>query len=363
MAAGGNPISVGILGCAEIAKKVARAISLAPNATLSAVGSRTVEKAKRFAAENGFPETVKIYGSYEAVLDDPQVDAVYVPLPTSLHVRWAVEAAEKKKHVLLEKPTALHVGELDRILQVCDSNGVQFMDGTMWMHHPRTHKMREMLSNPSLFGQIKSVHSIFSFGGGSDFLENDIRVKPDLDGLGALGDVGWYCIRSILWAVDYELPKTVTALRGPVLNKSGVILSCASSLLWEDGKVATFQCSFLANLVMDVTVVGTKGTLHLNDFVIPFGETSASFTFATESGFTELVTGWKPLPSEHIVETDLPQEALMVKEFATLVGGIRDSALKPDKKWPTISRKTQLVLDAVKASIEKGFEPVDIFNQ
>eukprot|EP00268_Persea_americana_P032073 TRINITY_DN3140_c0_g1_i1.p1 TRINITY_DN3140_c0_g1~~TRINITY_DN3140_c0_g1_i1.p1 ORF type:complete len:115 (-),score=19.04 TRINITY_DN3140_c0_g1_i1:254-598(-) len=114
---------------------------------------------------------------------------------------------------------------------------------------------------------------------------------------------------------------------------------------------------------MDVTVVGTKGTLHLNDFVIPFGETSASFTFATESGFTELVTGWKPLPSEHIVETDLPQEALMVKEFATLVGGIRDSALKPDKKWPTISRKTQLVLDAVKASIEKGFEPVDIFNQ
>lgn len=154
------PIQVGILGCAEVAKKVARAISLAPNANLSAVGSRTPEKAKRFAAENGFPETVKTYGSYEAVLDDPYVDAVYVPLPTALHARWAVEAAEKKKHVLLEKPTAMHVGELDQILQACDSNGVQFMDGSMWMHHPRLHKMKELLSNPHLFGQLKSVNLI-----------------------------------------------------------------------------------------------------------------------------------------------------------------------------------------------------------
>lgn len=152
-----NPIQVGILGCAEIARKVARAISLAPNATISAVGSRTLEKAQRFAAENGFPQAAKIHGSYEAVLDDPHVDAVYLPLPTSLHVRWAVLAAEKKKHVLLEKPTALHVGELDRILKACESNGVQFMDGTMWMHNPRTHKMREFLSNPTLFGQLKSV--------------------------------------------------------------------------------------------------------------------------------------------------------------------------------------------------------------
>ena len=77
------------------------------------------------------------------------------------------------------------------------------------------------------------------------------------------------------------MPKTVTALPGPVLSKAGVILSCGASLLWEDGTVATLECSFLANLTMDGAVLGTKGTLHVNDFNIPFDETSASFKFAT----------------------------------------------------------------------------------
>ncbi|XP_077213894.1 putative oxidoreductase At4g09670 [Tasmannia lanceolata] len=355
-----NPIRFGILGCADIARKVSRAIILAPNSTLYAIGSRSIEKAKRYAAENGFPDSVKLCGSYEAVLDDTCVDAVYVPLPTSLHVQWAVLAAEKKKHVLLEKPTALNVSDLDLILEACESNGVQFMDGTMWMHHPRTQKMREFLSDSARFGKLKSMHSTFTFAAGREFLENDIRVKPDLDSLGALGDVGWYCIRSILWAADYELPKTVTAIRDPVLNKSGVILSAGSSLLWEDGKLATFHCSFLSNLAIDLSVHGTKGTLHLHDFVVPFEEKTASFSFASETGFKELATGWDQLPSEHIVTTDLPQEALMVKEFARLVGSIKESGSKPDKKWPTISRKTQLVLDSVKASIDKGFEPINI---
>ncbi|KAJ8619238.1 hypothetical protein MRB53_015424 [Persea americana] len=145
------------------------------------------------------------------------------------------------------------------------------------------------------FFRLLQVHSIFTFLADSDYLENNIRVKPDLDGLGAL----------------------VTALPGPVLNKAGVILSCGASLLWEDGTVATLECSFLANLTMDGAVLGTK---------------------------------------------DLPQEALMIKEFATLVGSIRDSSSKTDKKWPTIARKTQLVLDAVKLSVENGCAPVNVVN-
>lgn len=158
------------------------------------------------------------------------------------------------------------------------------------------------------------------------------------------------------------MPKTAIALRGPVTNKAGVILSCGSSLVWEDGKVATFHCSFLSHLTMEVSVVGTRGTLHLSDFVIPFEEGSAPFTFASNSGFTELVTGWQPLPSKHVVNTDLPQEACMVAEFSRLVRGIKDSASKPGQQWPDVTRKTQLVLDAVKASIDEGFEPVEIAN-
>lgn len=110
-----SPVRFGIIGCADVARKVARAINLAPNAVLHSIASRSIEKARNFAATNGLPESLNIYGSYDQVLDDPCVDAVYIPLPTSLHVHWAVLAARKKKHLLFEKPLALDVTELDQI--------------------------------------------------------------------------------------------------------------------------------------------------------------------------------------------------------------------------------------------------------
>ncbi|XP_020586746.1 uncharacterized oxidoreductase At4g09670-like [Phalaenopsis equestris] len=356
----GGPIGFGIMGCAEIARKLCRAIGIAPNATVVAVGSRSPDKARKFIADNGLPATTRVHGSYEALLDDPDVEAVYVPLPTSLHAHWVIAAAGKGKHVLVEKPPALNTAELDRILEVCQINDVQIMDGTMWMHHPRTAKMRDLLSDPNLFGQVKRTNSIFCFNGSPDFLQNDIRVKPDLDGLGALGDAGWYCISSILWANDYDLPKTAIAFPNPVKNEAGVVLSCDASLHWEDGRVATFHCSFLANLTMDLTIIGSKGTLHLNDFIIPFEESSANITFASDSLLNDAVTAWATLSQKHVVSTDLPQEALMVTEFSRLVSEIKESGSKPDYKWPTISRKTQVVLDAVKASIDSGSKPVQI---
>ncbi|XP_054786152.1 uncharacterized oxidoreductase At4g09670-like [Prosopis cineraria] len=356
-------IRFGILGCADIARKLSRAITLAPNATLYAVASRSVDKATAFASANGFPPGSKIYGSYEALLDDPDVDVVYVPLPSSLHLHWAVLVAQKKKHLLLEKPVALNAAEFDKIIDACESNGVQLMDGTMWMHHPRTTKMAEFLSDERRFGRLQKVLAVFTFGADPDFLKNNIRVKPDLDALGSLGDLGWYCIRAILWAANYELPKTVIALRDPQLNEAGVILSCGASLYWEDGKSATFHCSYLSNLTTDMTVIGTKGSLHVHDFIIPYQEKEASFSAGSGSSFNDLVTAWAVEPSEHVATTELPQEAQMVREFARLVGDIKFKSLKPEKKWPTISRKTQLVVDAVKASIDKGFEAVHVQEQ
>ncbi|KAJ4844471.1 hypothetical protein Tsubulata_006061 [Turnera subulata] len=353
-------INIGIIGCADIARKVSRAINLAPNAHLAAVASRTLEKASAFAKANDFPADAKVFGSYEALLDDPEIDAVYIPLPTSLHLKWASLAALKKKHILLEKPVGLNVGEFDKILEACDANGVQLMDGTMWMHNPRTQQMKDFLSDEHRFGQLRTAHSCFTFAADADFLKNDIRVKPDLDGLGSLGDQGWYCIRSILWAADYELPDTVVALPGPVLNEAGVIISCGASLHWDDGKVATFHCSFLAHLAMDITAIGTTGSLHLNDFIIPFQEKEASFTTNSKAGFNELVTGWVPQPSLHTVYTELPQEACMVREFVRLVGNIKANGAKPDQEWPARSRKTQLLIDAVKTSIDSGFTPVKV---
>ncbi|XP_031266491.1 uncharacterized oxidoreductase At4g09670 [Pistacia vera] len=354
-----NPVRFGIIGCADIARKLCRAINLAPNAVLSAVASRSLEKAVSFAKANNFSTEAKIYGSYEGLIEDPTIDAIYLPLPTSLHVKWALKVAQNKKHLLMEKPVAMNVQEFDEIVKACEENGVQLMDGTMWVHHPRTAKMKEFLGDAERFGQLRRIHTCFSFAVDPDFLKNDIRVKPDLDGLGSLGDVGWYGIRAILWAADYELPKTVTALPGPVHNEAGVILSCGASLYWEDEKVATFHCSFLENLTMDITAIGTKGTLHVHDFVIPFHENEASFSAGTKCFFNDLVTAWTPLPSEHTVTADLPQEVCMVREFSRLVGDIKNGT-KLERKWPIISRKTQIILDAVRASIEKDFTPVTV---
>ena len=160
-----NPTRFAIIGCAEIARKVARAITLTPNATLYAVASRSLQKARDFAAKNNLSESVKIYGSYDQVLEDPCVDALYIPLPTSLHLQWAVLAANKKKHLLLEKPTAIDVAELDQILEACESNGVQFMDGTMWLHHPRTATMEHLLSasDSRSIGGVSFVSDFFFF--------------------------------------------------------------------------------------------------------------------------------------------------------------------------------------------------------
>jgi len=150
-------VRFGILGCAQISIKLCKAIRQAQNATLKAIGSRSMEKATAFAAEQGLPEVVRVYGSYDAVLEDNEVDAVYIPLPTALHMTWAIKAAERGKHVLLEKPVAMNLAELDRILDACEANGVQFMDGSMWLHHPRTAKMKEALRDEQRFGQLKWV--------------------------------------------------------------------------------------------------------------------------------------------------------------------------------------------------------------
>ncbi|KAL0379069.1 UNVERIFIED_CONTAM: putative oxidoreductase [Sesamum radiatum] len=356
-----NPIRFGIMGCAEIARKVSRAIHLAPNSTLVAVASRSIHKAKQFAVKNKLSDNVKLYGSYDELLDDPLVDAVYMPLPTSLHVKWAVIAARKGKHLLLEKPTALDVKMLDEMLEACESNQLQFMDASMWYHHPRTAKMKELLLNLELFGHVKAIHSSSSYHGTTQFLENDIRVKPDLDALGALGDAGWYCIGAILWAMNQKLPTTVAALPTTIRNSAGVILSCNASLYWdEEETVATFYCSFVSHETMDLAVCGSNGTLHVEDFIIPYEENCTTFSFTSGAKFVDMHIGWNVKPKEVQVATQLPQEGMMIQEFSRLVKGIKDLGLQPDAKWAQTSRVTQLVLDAVKNSIDNGYKAIQM---
>ncbi|KAJ6797613.1 oxidoreductase [Iris pallida] len=234
------------------------------------------------------------------------------------------------------------------------------MDGSMWLHHPRTERMKEILAAHD-FGPLKMIHCSSTFSATPNFLQNNIRVKHDLDSLGALGDLGWYCVGAILWAVDYQLPDTVTALPSLHLNQSGVILACAAAFHWTDhDMIATFHCSFLSNVSMDLSVHGTNASLQVKDLAIPYQESSATFDFTCGANFADLHIGWSRKPEEVVVQTDLPQEALMIEEFSRIVGNVKNSNCRPDSKWPEVTRKTQMMVDAVKSSIELGFTPVDL---
>lgn len=211
-----------------------------------------------------------------------------------------------------------------------------------------------------MYYYVLKIHSTSTMPTTPEFLENNIRVKPELDALGALGDLAWYCIGASLWAKGYQLPTTITALPDVTRNAAGVILSVTASLRWDQPNqtVATIHCSFLSHTTMDLTMCGSKGTLHLKDFIIPYQETSASFDFTFGAKFVDLHIGWNVRPEEVHVANKLPQEALMVQEFARVVASIRDCGSQPSAKWPEISRKTQLVVDAVNKSLQLGCKPV-----
>jgi predicted dehydrogenase len=189
---------------------------------------------------------------------------------------------------------------------------------------------------------------------------SDVRGQLHLDGLGALGDIGWYCIRLILWAYGFEMPRSVTAHSGSKVSDTGVLTSCGATFEWEDGRVGTFRTSFLGDMVMKGMCVGSKGTLEVDDFVIPRTEGVASYRVKEAATWEDRSTGWGAREQVHQVSTSLPQEALMVQEFARLVSNILDGSGVPEPLWPTLARKTQLLLNAVKSSIETNCKTITL---
>ena len=177
--------------------------------------SRSKDKATQWIADHkllaGGTEAVE---GYDALLARDDVDAVYVPLPTALHLEWVVKAAEAGKHVLCEKPVALTADDLSTMLAACDAANVQFMDGVMFMHHARMSKMDTFLRGDPYgdFGEVQRVTSGFSFMGDEDFFKSNIRASSSADPLGCLGDLGWYCVRFGLFAFGWDTkPLAVSA--------------------------------------------------------------------------------------------------------------------------------------------------------
>jgi predicted dehydrogenase len=345
-------IGLGILGAANIARKNILSIKLLQHIHLVAIGSRDITKAQAKIDDFELAETTVAYASYEEVLQDSRVDAVYIPLPSSLHLEWVQKAAALGKHILLEKPIAVTKDDTAIILEVCNSNNVQLMDGTMWMHHGRTKEMESVLQSGAL-GPIMEVTSTFSFAAPIDFVKKDIRFKASGDPLGCLGDLGWYCIRAILWSYNYEMPVSVVAHHGAIFNEEGVPTAMSASLLFSKGRRGIFTCSFDCALTQRLHISGKDGTLVLDDFVIPKNNKQAEFVVSKNHSLGKFDLQDFTQRDVVVVENELPQEAFMWETFAKCVLKVKNGQ-KCETMWQELAEKTQRIVSAVFESAKGG---------
>ena len=149
----------GILSTARIATKVSQAINAVDGAEVAAVASRTTQRAASWAEQHGIGRS---YGDYQALLDDDELEAIYIPLPPSMHAEWTIRAAESGKHVICEKPIAISATQAEEMAAACRENNVQLMDATMWVHHPRAADMLQPIQDGTL-GEMRRVTAPFGF--------------------------------------------------------------------------------------------------------------------------------------------------------------------------------------------------------
>ena len=247
---------------------------------LVAVASRSAAKAKLFCEELGLKDCVCLEG-YEALLD-ADIDAVYLPLPTTLHLEWVRFFAAAGKHVLVEKPVGTTVAEVRAMIGICREKGVKIMDGTMFMHHERFASMSRLFQD-ELFWKPTRVTAAFSFYGGPEFLnKGNIRTRLDGDPCGCMGDVGWYCLRLGLAAFRYEKAVAVST-RLHDQSDEGVPFDLDCDVFFENDKMLSLHCSFKHHMRQWFEAVSVdprfgSRIVRCDDFVIPRREEICDYT-------------------------------------------------------------------------------------
>lgn len=242
----------GVLSTAKIGlTQVIPAIQRSKNGRVVAIASRNIENAKNVAKDL---DIATAYGSYEELLDDPAIDAVYIPLPNALHKEWVIKAAEKKKHVLCEKPVAITVEELQEMIDACERNGVKFMEAFMYQFHPQHEKVKELIAEGTI-GEVATMRASFTF-----FLDDssNIRLSEDLAG-GSMFDVGCYALHSIRNIFDAE-PVSVYAAQSNRGNFQ-VDTTMVGVMHFADGKLGIFDSSFDADGQNVYEIAGSKGRI------------------------------------------------------------------------------------------------------
>jgi len=243
----------GILSTADINRKLIPGAHASPTVDLLAVASRDKDHAESFAREWNIE---RAYGSYDELLADADVEAVYIPLPNTLHVEWTIRAVEAGKHVLCEKPLSRHPADVEAAFDAAARNDRLLMEAFMYRHNPQTHRLSELVDEGAI-GDLRLVRSVFSY---SLYDDANIRLQTDVEG-GALMDVGCYCVSgSRLLAGEPEYVYG-DAWYGP----SGTDWVFAGTMRFPGNVVATFDCGTALPERDELEAIGSKGSLFLDD--------------------------------------------------------------------------------------------------
>jgi predicted dehydrogenase len=249
-----EPVRWGLLSTARINAKLIPGLREAPNAELVAVGSRDEGTARAYASEHGIP---RAHGSYEALLADPGVDAVYIPLPNALHLPWTLRALETGKHVLCEKPMARRAGDVEAAFDAADRQGLVLMEAFMWRYHHQTERLVELVREGAI-GPLRHVRAAFSHT--LPEASGDVRWNAELEG-GALMDVGCYCVSAMRLLCGE--PERVSA--ESVRSADGVDGRMLATLRFAGDALGSLECAF-DTVPRDVLeAVGLEGTLLARD--------------------------------------------------------------------------------------------------
>jgi len=243
----------GILSTADINRKLLAGAAESDDVDVVAVGSRDLQRAEEFARTWNIP---RAYGTYEELLADPEIEAIYNPLPNTMHSEWSTKAMEAGKHVLCEKPFSRHIADVERAFDAADATGMHLSEAFMYRHHPQTARFAELVASGAI-GELRVIRSVFSY---SLYDADNIRLRTDVEG-GSLMDVGCYCISGAR-LLGGE-PESVAGTAH--IGSSGTDWVFAGMMRFPNAVVALFDCGTSLPNRDELEAIGTEGSLFLDD--------------------------------------------------------------------------------------------------
>jgi len=318
----------GIIGTASIARRrFMPALLKSDKSEAVAIGSRDPGKAQVFASEFNIAEH---YGSYQEVLNDPNVEAVYIPLPNQMHSEWTIKAANAGKHILCEKPMALCAGQAQEMADHCASKGVLLMEAFMYRLNPRTLKVKEVIEN-GMLGEVRTMIAQFGF----TINPQDYTRLNNTPGAGALMDTGCYCINISRYLFGEEPVAVIAQQRKH--EEFDCDISTSAILEFSGGRTSLISSSFETGFRSAIDVAGSEAVLRVNRFFTPQNEGVIGFTVETRNMQT------------HLFETDAVDQFLVETDcFADCIREGREIPLDPHKDAVSNAR----VIDAIRHSAE-----------